>query len=270
MPNAALDTLHRRQLLGLALALASAGPAVAQASAPRAAPLRSVGLFSLLGDTIQIVQAPAPTDTRIERSERQTLDIRDVGLDTVALRALTGGLGRLQPQAQLQMFRATAPIALAEQRAIADGAHRAELPGWIVELLTRHRFSHVLLLTRHRGPAQMRLADGNTLGRGTVEGIGFYLDPLYEIRHLESGVTVRGALCAYVVLRLTLMDVPSGQVLAELPVRDGAVYGARSVEQSTEPWDILSPREKVEVLRRMLEDNLTRALPRALQQAGLS
>jgi hypothetical protein len=242
----------------------------AQGTAARPEPLRSVGLFSLLGDTIQIVQAPDPTDTRIDRNQRDSLDVKNIGLDQVALRTLSSGLGQMQPQAKLQMFRSPAPIPLADQRAIADGAHKAELPGWIVELINRHRFSHVLLLTRHRGAAMMRTSDGNALGRGTVEGIGFYIDPLYEIFNRTTKVSMIGALCAYIDVRLTLMDAMSGQLLTEQHVRDGLIYGAQTTEQSTQVWDILGPQQKAKALHDLLQENLTRVLPAMLKAAGQS
>jgi hypothetical protein len=263
--------LPRRRLLQLA-ALAATGaalPALAQRTAPRPEPLRHVGLFSLLGDTIQITLADAPTDTRLDRNQRESMDLKDLGLDQMALRALTSGLGRLQPQAKLQLFRATAPIPLAEQRMIADGANRAELPDWIIQLITRHNLSHIVLLTRHRGAALMRTDEGEGVGRGSVEGIGFYIDPIYETTNRLTNITVRGALGAYADMRLQLMEVSSGRVLAQHHIRDGTIYGARTDEQALQPWNILEPREKVEVLRRMVEDNVARVLPLVLREAGL-
>lgn len=266
-----LSALQRRRLLQWsALALSSAAlPALAQRNAPPPEPLRHVGLFSLLGDSIQITLADAPTDTRLDRNQRENMDLPDLGLDQMALRALTTGLGRLQPQARLQMFRTTAPIALPEQRLIADGANRAELPDWIIQLIVKHNLSHIVLLTRHRGAALMRGNDGEGIGRGTVEGIGFYIDPIVETVNRLTNITMRGALGAYVDMRLQLMEVSSGRVLGQHHIRDGVLHGARTDEQSLQPWNVLEPREKVEVLRRMVEENVARVLPQVLREAGL-
>jgi hypothetical protein len=271
---ARLALLRRRLLklaaLSLTLAAVPAAPVWAQGTAAAPEPLRTVGLFSLLGDTIQITLADAPTDTRLDRNQRETMDLKDLGLDQMALRAITAGMGRLQPQAKLQMFRSTEPIPLPEQRMIADGANRAELPDWIIQSINRHNLSHVMLVTRHRGAALMRTADGDGVGRGTVEGIGFYIDPIYETVNRLTNISSRGALGAYVDIRMQLMEVSSGRVLAQHHIRDGRIYGARTDEQSLQPWNVLEPREKVEVLRTLVEENVARVLPDLLRSAGLN
>jgi len=263
--------LPRRRLLQWGGALALSGAALsarAQRSAPRE-PLRHVGLFSLLGDSIQITLADAPTDMAADRNQRESMDAPDLGLDQAALRALTAGLGRLQPQARLQMFRAAAPIPLADQRLVADSANRAQLPGWVIDLINQHQLSHIVLLTRHRGAALMRTPDGEAIGRGTVEGIGFYIDPLVETVNRLTSLRMRGGLGAYVDMRLQLMEISSGDVLAQRHIRDGVLHGARTDAQSQQPWNVLEPHEKVEVLRRMVEESVARALPDVLREAGL-
>lgn len=251
-------------------AAAALAPLAAQAQRPASAALQmqAVGIFALLGDTIQITLADAPTDTRLDRNVRESMDLKDLGLDQMALRGAREALSKAQPQAKLQLFRATAPVSLAEQRLIADGAQRGELPDWIIQAIGRHQLSHVMLITRHRGPALMRTDTGDGIGRGSVEGIGFYIDPIYEVENRLTGITMRGALGAYVDMRLTLMDVASAKVLAQHNIRDGLIYAARTDEQSLQPWNVLTPREKVEVLRRMVEENVARVVPVVLREAA--
>jgi len=262
--------LHRRGLLQwAALLLSASSPAAfAQRGGPTPDPLLQVGLFSLLGDTIQITLADNPAEPRAERNPSETMDGRDLGLDQVALRGLRSTMARLQPQAQVHMFRATPAIALPEQRQIADGAQRAELPDWFVRLIAKHNLSHLLLLTRHRGAALLRTEDGEATGRGTVEGIGFYIDPLIETVNRLTQIRMRGGLGAYVDMRLQLMEVSSGRILAQQHIRDGVMYSARTDAQSLQPWNVLEPREKVDILRRMVEDSVGEALPHLLREAG--
>jgi hypothetical protein len=268
----------RRHLLTTAAALALpalALPATAQtttgATLPTTGPMLqmpAVGVFGLLGDTIQVTLADAPTDTRLDRNVRENLDLRDLGLDQVAMRAVRQAITQLTPQTRLHLFRATAPIALEEQRLIAESAPRGELPGWVIQAINQHKLTHLILLTRHRGPALLRTEDGNAIGRGSVEGIGFYIDPIYETQNRLTGIIVQGALGAYVDMRLTLMEVERGRVLVQHPVRDGRIYGARTDEQARTPWNILEPKEKVEVLRRMVEENVARVMPGVLRAAA--
>lgn len=271
MPHHPAPNRRRALLASLSLAAAAAlAPLAAHAQRPAAPPpqLQAVGVFALLGDTIQITLADAPTDTRLDRNVRESMDLKDLGLDQMALRGAREALSKAQPQAKLQLFRATAPVPLVEQRLIADGAERGELPDWIIQAIQRHQLSHVILITRHRGPALMRTADGEGIGRGSVEGIGFYIDPIYEVENRLTGIKMRGALGAYLDMRMTLMDVNSAKVLVQQNIRDGVIYGARTDEQSLQPWNVLEPREKVEVLRRMVEENVARAVPLVLREAA--
>ena len=269
----------RRLALAAALALPVLAvlppPAAAQTTTaptlPTSGPvlqMPAVGVFGLLGDTIQVTLADAPTDTRLDRNVLENLDLRDLGLDQVAMRAVRQAIAQLTPQTRLHLFRATAPIALAEQRLIAESAPRGELPSWVIQAIEQHRLTHVILLTRHRGPAVLRQDDGEAIGRGNVEGIGFYIDPIYETQNRMTGIIVQGALGAYVDMRLTLMEVARGRVLVQHAIRDGRIYGARTDEQARSPWSILEPKEKVEVLRRMVEDNVGRVMPGVLRAAA--
>ena len=108
----------------------------------------------MLGDGLQLVFSAPVTDTRLDRNLRESLPTREIGFDQAALRAVTAVMSARQPGAQLQMFRATTPLPLADQRAVVDGAARAELPAWVTEAINRNGLSHILLLTRNRGGAQ--------------------------------------------------------------------------------------------------------------------
>ena len=141
--------LNRRAVLAVPLLGLAGLPA-------QAAPLsiRKLGVFSLLGDGLQLVFSAPVTDTRLDRNLRESLPTREIGFDQAALRAVTAVMSARQPGAQLQMFRATTPLPLADQRAVVDGAARAELPAWVIEAINRNGLSHILLLTRNRGDAQ--------------------------------------------------------------------------------------------------------------------
>lgn len=222
------------------------------------------GGFALLGDTFQLSQPADVTDTRLQRRSRDTVDLKGLGFDQAALRAANEALNKLQPRAQVHMYRATTPLTLAEQRAIADGARRAELPAWIVAAITAKQLGHVLLVTGGRGDASFEVLGGHAVGRGTVQGVGFYLDKTTEIRNLETGQGSVGFLGPYVMIRLQLMDVESGEVVAQQDVRASRIAAGRRDEDATNVWNALSPTEKVDTLREMIHRNMERVLPQLL------
>jgi len=230
----------------------------------KARPLTAVGVFALLGDTFQLAQPADVTDTRIERMSRDTVDLKGLGFDQAALRAASEALKRLQPRAQVHMYRSTSPLTLAEQRTVAEGVRRAELPAWIVAAIQDKRLSHVLLITGGRGEANFPVREGYSLGRGTVEGIGFYLDKTTEVRNPDTGLGSVGFLGPYVQIRLQLMEVESAEVVAQQDIRASRLAAGRRDEDATNVWNALSPTEKVDTLREMIFANMERVLPQLL------
>ncbi len=247
----------RRWVLAWPLAMAVA-PWLVRAAAE---PIRSLGVFSLLGDEVSIVHPAAPTDTRLDRKLTESLVQRDIGFDQAALRGVRSVLSRQAPQARLQMFRATKPIPVPEQRVVADGAAKAELPAWIVETIGRAGLTHLLVVTRTRGEASFPLLNGHSIGRGNVEGIGFYMDTITEVRNADTGVGGLGFLGAFVMLRIQLLDAVSGDLLGSQDVRVGQIHAGRRSAEAENVWNALDPVEKVEVLRSMVQSNVERVMP---------
>jgi hypothetical protein len=229
-----------------------------------ATPIRTLGVFSLLGDELLIVQPADPTDTRIQRQSREALSQRDIGFDQAALRGVREVLSARAPQARLQMFRANAPISFAEQRSVADGAVKAELPAWIVGAIGQAKLSHLLIVTRTRGDAAFPTNTGDKIGRGTVDGIGFYIDKTTELKNLDTGGGALGFLGAFVMLRIQLMDASSGDIIGSQDVRVGQMFAGRRDAEAENVWNALDPAEKVEVLRKMIEENVARVMPAVL------
>ncbi len=253
------------QKLGLPLLLAASSTLVAAPALAQTPPsIKTLGVFSLLGDGLQLVYPADATDTRLDRNQRESLPTKDIGFDQAALRAVRESLARQQPQASMQMFRSNTMMEPSAQRALAEGAAKAELPAWIVGTIQSAKLSHILLITRSRGDASFPLLNGHSIGRGTVEGIGYYVDTGTEIRNLDTGLPSLGFLGAYAMLRLQLLDANTGNLLASEDVRVGQIHAGRNDKEIANIWDTLGPREKVEVLRKMVQDNVARVMPAVL------
>jgi hypothetical protein len=234
------------------------------AQTPTQAQSKALGVFSLLGENLQVVGAAEVSDTRLDKSLRETLPTKGVGFDQAALRAVQDGMARLQPATKLSMFRATAPITLSEQRQLAQGAERAELPAWIVKAIETEKLTHILLITSQRGDAAFPVSEGHSIGRGTVEGVGLYLDRLYEIRNMKTGSTSAGFIAPFATLRLQLMDTNTGEIVKRYDIRDGYIVGASLTDTGSDPWNYIGPTEKVDRLRQLVQDSVARVLPQVL------
>jgi hypothetical protein len=253
---------------GMALLGAGLGclaQAQAQPQAAAASPLGRVGVFALLGDTVQATWAEnAPDVSRIERTGRETLDFKGIGFDLIALRIARTALGTLQPKPSVDLFNAPAPLTLTDQRALAEGARRAELPAWMVKTIADNRLTHLLLVTRGRGTMLAETGSNEAIGRGTVEGIGFYLDTLYTMQNTRTGALSTGLLAPYVQIRLQLMDVQSGDIVSDYAVRDSFAYASPDTKPEADPWNFMPNTDKVRTLRGMVEKGLTRGMQQLL------
>ena len=69
-------------------------------------------------------------------------------------------------------------------------------------------------------------------------------------------------------LRLQLMDARSGDIVASQDVRVGQIHLGRDGAEVTNIWKALGPREKVDVLRKLVQNNVARVMPALLGAAG--
>jgi hypothetical protein len=249
-------------LLGL-LAAAATGSRV-QAAQPLPA-MKAVGVFSLLGDTVQATWATdAPTATNLDRNARESLDFKGIGFDLIALRTARDEIQRAMPATRVALYQAPAPLDVSEQRALAAGAAHAELPAWMVKTLEDNKLSHLLLVTRSRGSMDAATGDGYTIGRGTVEGIGFFLDTLYTMRNTTTGALSTGLLAPYMQIKLTLMDAQSGGIVATYDIKDSYAYASPETQAKPDPWSFMPAAEKVTSLRGLVERGMKRGMGRLL------
>ena len=250
--------LTRRTLLAAALL-----PLAAQAQSI----IKMLGVFSLLGDSVQSVWPEAvtlPNTAPIRGSE--SLELTGMGFDTIALRVCRSVLERQLPAAQVALFKAPTPMSPIEQRQVAEGAARAELPAWMVKTLEENRLTHLLILTRNRGLMAATTSDENTIGRGYVEGIGFYIDTAYTMRNETTGALSSGLLAPYSQIRLTLMDAVTGDIVNTYDVRDSFAFASRDTQAKSEPWNFMSAEEKVQVLRDMVAGGVDRGVAEVLKK----
>ncbi len=252
---------------GVLLALAwvgAAGPACAQQALR---PISTLGVFSLLGDGIEVTIAATPTDTRVQGARRETLEYRNIGFDIIAGREVRAAAGKLRPGIAVIPFGTNTTLPAAEQRHIAAGARDGALPGWILQAVRDRRLSHVLLLTRQRGEVRLLTGDGSTIGsgRGRVDGLGFYLDAEYKVRDPNTGAVSNGALGPHVLLELTLMDTDSAKVVRSHTIDEQFLLGAMESTGKVDPWSYLSAEQKVTLLREALARSLQRVLPDLLK-----
>ncbi len=228
--------------------------------------MKAVGVFSLLGDSVQAtLAAEAPALFAYERTERDNLDFKGIGFDLIALRAAREALRRAQPAARVEVFRAPAALTVTDQRAVATGAANAELPDWMLKTLADNQLTHLLLVTRARGTLAATTGDNYDIGRGTVEGIGFFMDTLYTMKNSKTGELSSGLLAPYMQIKLTLMDAQSGDTVASYDIKDAYAYASAEGQAKADPWTFMSTADKVTALRDLVAQGMQRGMAQLLQ-----
>jgi hypothetical protein len=251
--RAAVRTWCVAGMLAMATAFAAAQPVPAG--------VKALGVFSLLGETLEVSTTAEPTASRLDRTTRQSLTVRGLGLDRLVAGEVRQHAATALPTVHLRMFGPSAPLTPQDQRAVADRATRGALPGWMIDTIQQQRLTHVLLATRDQAPAAAETATAEKVGRVDLEGIGFHIDMLYGVRDADNQVRIHGALAPHVIVRLTLFDVEAAQVIRTASVNEQWLVAPRADKVADGPWGLLTQEEKLKAVHQALGSGLRKALP---------
>ena len=246
--------VDRRNALGLAVAAAFTPWPVQAAS-------RRYAVLSLLADQLELVYAQEGTGSMLDRNRRESFEAGAGAFDRFALQAVHAAVQRSDAGAQVT---ALALPTTSRQFSEPDGIFTVpvvSLPGSVVDALVAAKATHLILLTKVRGEARIPLAE-QTTGMGAVRGVGFYVDRNLRLQQVDTGERSTGVLAPFAYLRVSLIDVQSGQVRKDLPIRAMRAYTpVGRPAGALDPWELLSAKEKVDALKTLLEEELARAVP---------
>ncbi len=132
------------------------------------------------------------------------------------------------------------------------------------DALKAAKATHLIVLSKLRADADVKFLNQSG-GIGKLEGLGFYCDSETSVTKRETGEKFTGYVAAYVYLTITLVDLASMQALQTEVVRSTQTVLADTQNKSANPWDALSTAQKVELLRKMINNDLGRVLPKLIQ-----
>jgi hypothetical protein len=245
------------------LILAFSTVALGQAPAPKVAAL------SLIGDRLQVVSAQMQTGSRIDRNRKESVALQTDELDTATVlgfervaKAARPGLGIILLRANDRSVHELQDAVLAGKRDIKD------LLAAVAPLARRAGATHLVLFAKHRGEAQIQIGDGS-VGTGYIDGLGFYVDRWERQRRTDTGTQDAGLLAPFAYFQALLVELDSLKVVAQESSHQARALlpGAR-VMDLTDPWNYLTPAEKVETLKALSAEGLERLVPKILQKLG--
>lgn len=255
--------MKRRHVLAALFAAAAASGAAAQ---PSPAPLR-YALLSAVGDQMTVVLARTQTGSRLDRNDHEVATLPDRALDRLVLKHVDGALKRSVPSADVAALTiANGRLLDVQREALARNRPADAMARAFAEVLPAGGADRLLLVIKHRGEASIPVVGGN-IGLGRLEGAGFYVDRVTLLRSPATGLVGTGFLAPFAYVRLVLADA-SGRVLAERIIEAAESFHMADAHTGRQPWDMMTPADKVAALDRLLQRQVESELPRLFAATG--
>jgi hypothetical protein len=241
----------------IALVLLSFAPLLAVAQA------RQFAVLSLVGDQILIVQREMATGSRIDQNTRTALPVPGGTLDRAMLLAVDDAIRKVDPAARPVLLSTRDPALYAVAQKSLDEGGVARVFEAVRPVVAGAKASHLLLITKHRHRAMLRLKGGH-VGSGYLEGVGFYLDHGTGDSSNTSTDTERGFISPFAYFKVSVIDLARGTVIAEDYVVGSNAYSPPT-GQIGNAWAALTTEEKDRQLTELIRDEAARVIPRLVK-----
>lgn len=219
---------------------------------------RRIAVLSLIGDSLGIVEYRGQTESRVA-TRTEEVPLPDPVMDKAALLAAGDSLAKRPGPVTVSYVLPTASLYSAG-RDLLDGNRFVATPELDAALKARQA-SHLVLITKHRDDARLRLERHST-GSGKLEGIGYYVDRSFRVSRADNRATGIGFLAPYVYIRVSLVDLSTSSVVGDQAATHSTTYSAARAENSAHPWDVLTPGQKIDRLRSMIREAVLEAVPK--------
>lgn len=243
-----------------ALLYALALPLSASAQSPGEA--LKFGVLSLVSDAYTVVTYNRSVGSRSDANLKEAMPLSERVFDDVVLVAANEALKGLARPKEIAFLSAGPATAYPEAARLFDGS-RFLPPEWLAQSLAKQKVPRLILVTKHKSDTSLALAN-EALGSGKLEGLGFYIDRFAWLRHTDNGDLAEGFIAPFAYLRVSLIDVPTMTVVAQQTVNASTIVAPRGAKASADPWDVLTPIEKLQALERLVRDAIDTTLPQLL------
>ena len=243
-----------RRLLVACLPLV-AGCLVFTAQPARGAPVQKVAVVAAFGDSLSVVTYEPVTGSRVARNRTQPVAVPDRSFDAYAADSAVTVLRKSTPQ--WQAFTAIVDTVTGATVESLRKGNRVQFPEEAARALAQEGVTHVVLITRFRAPAALKVELG-TVGSGALEGIGFYIDRSMPLKRSDTEEIGIGFLAPFAYLQLSLVDLASGEIARTAHATETTSFSGTSGE-SGHPWDALDAKAKVAALNAQIRAAVEKA-----------
>lgn len=258
--------------LWTAAAVAAPSPTSTPPPADPAAAAPVVAILSLIGDRLDIIVRRTQTGTHIDNNLRDAVPIAEPVFDNSAVVAAAKAIQRVSPKTELAAINTRSATLFDKQRSLfTENNGVMSLPDAIRDAVRAQGAGKLVLILKHRDDASFQFATGTRDGAGKLEGLGFYVDGTWETRTFDpEAATYRigqGFIAPYAYISVTLIDFPSGIIRGRKSMTASSMVGAGRAERDIgEPWKALSSAEKVRLVNRLVEREVSAAVTALVAQ----
>lgn len=137
---------------------------------------------------------------------------------------------------------------------------------YLKSLLKTQGVSHLLLISKLRSVAKFQLYNSSE-GSGMLEGLGFYVDDMINLRRIDTQDGARGMLAPFAYVRVRLIDAATLDVMGEASSKQSIIMAQPSVESSgMQLFQAQTSADKVRHMRTLLESAMAEVMPRLLKR----
>jgi tetratricopeptide (TPR) repeat protein len=224
---------------------------------------RRYAALSLIGESMTVVAYVGSTSSQMSRNRSEPVSIGSRYFDITTLNAIQLTLRDLDVRMPVATYFGSSPSLFTEQHKLFEG-RRVALSQDLVAAMKKEGATHLVIVTRHRGTAEIRMQDGH-VGSGMLEGLGYYIDRNFENMSYATGGSATGYIAPYVYLRVSLVDLATSVIERERFITSSRAISAaslasRNASNTDEPRGLLAGKH-LSVLGDELEGEIRRAMP---------
>jgi TPR repeat protein len=225
---------------------------------------RTYAVLSLIGDKLSIVGYVMTTGSHADRNRHDTITLNNRELDDAATLAASNAVKRLDARAATVLLASSDPRLYELQDKLFEQQDQSiALLESVKAMIESQHATHLVLITKHRGDAQLRMAK-EYVGSGMIEGVGFYLDAALRTMDSDTAAVAKGFLAPFAYIKVTLVNAKTMAVIREQNADESTTLSTARAKGSLNPWDALTPAQKVTALQNMISKAIARVMPDVL------
>jgi hypothetical protein len=216
-------------------------------------------VMSLVGDRLTFIVSEKQVGSHLDLNQKEVVTVNDRSLDDFASRVADATIEKARPSASVTMLRANDPslYVLRNSWLDTDGEDVRALASIVVRFVSSSSDARLLLIAPYRAELELKSGRGYPFTGSKIAGLGFYSGAGNQVS-TEGYATKEGVpafLGVFANFQLLLINLQTNAIEAHERIVAGDTY----------PSDALTPTQRVEALRSLMQREIERAVPAMLQ-----